>query len=386
MKKHLLFIPLLALMISCGGNNSGDLADSMDKKITFEIDTVLIDAGDHFFFVQYGLSMSGLDRENQQLLNYNPNKFEVEVIDLLGQKLKEVKAYEKEGPNGIGGGFILKVQRLPNQEMIFYDYIGLHHLDPIGRKIKTVRFDQTLFEGDSLHGEENIDVPSLVTKDGKVFYGFYGVQSSDGKTKGLAIVDIEKNKLRLIPTDILDFTDELIVEYEIEGRGAAAQYPERNQVYFETDKIFISTSARNQIWIYNPDKESFDLKTFQSNLSFNSKKGNFPLKANSAQEWQNAVKEKRKEVDFKSLVYDPEAEQYWRITTEMYRLTAGDSVIMKTVLTAFDRDLNQLGETQLPENFASADMIFALDGMLWQFLNIDDEVAFVRIKPELQND
>jgi len=370
-------------LISCSGGDSQRDLNSGNLSITFEIDTVLIDAGDHFFFVQYGLAMSALDQEKKQLLNYNPDKFEVEIIDLEGQKLQEIKAYEKEGPNGIGGGFILKVQRLSNQEIIFYDYIGLHHLDSTGRKIQTIKFEQTKFEGDSLQGDENIDVPSLVTKDGKVFYGFYGIQSFDGETRGLAIVDIEKNKLRLIPTDVLDFTDELSVNYEIEGRGPAAQYPERNQVYFEDDKIFFSTSAKNQIWVFNPDSGSFESKTFLSKLTSNSKKGNFPLNVGSAEEWQNAVKEKRKEVDFKSLIFDPKAEQYWRISTEMDRLTAGDSVVMKTVLTAFDKELNQLGEGRLPESFESSDRIFFLDGMLWQFLNIEDEVAFVRIKPTL---
>jgi hypothetical protein len=384
MKKTLLFAPILALLISCSGGDSESGSNSGTLSITFEIDTVLVDAGDHFFFVQYGLSMSRLDRKNKQLLNYNPDKFEVEVIDLIGQKLLEVKAYEKEGPNGIGGGFIMKIQRLPNQDMIFYDYNSLHWIDASGQKRKTVRFEQTKFEGDSLKGEENIDVQSLVTKDGKVFYGFYGVQSFDGETKGLAIVYTEKNKLKLIPTDILDFADEFIIDYEIDGRGLA-QYPEQNHVYFENEKIFISTSAKNQIWIFNPDTEGFDIHQYKSELTSNSKNGNFPLKAASPKEWQNAVKEKRKEVAFKDLVYDPVIEQFWRISTEMDRMTAGDSVVMKTVLTSFDSDLKQLGEVRLPERFASSDRIFSLDGMLWQFLNMEDEVAFVRIKPKFHN-
>ncbi len=385
LKNILLFIPFLILLIGCGGNDSGDSAYFMNKKFTFQIDTILIDSGDHFFFVQYGLSMSELDRENKQLLNFNPEKLELEVIDLNDRKLLKVMSFEKEGPNGIGGGYILKLQRLPNQDLIFYDYVGLHFLDSTGKKIKTIRFDQAKFEGDSLQGSEMIDATSLVTKDGKIFFGFYGVQSFEGETRGLAIIDLENQNLKLVPTTILDFTTELAVDFEMEGRGSA-KYPERNNVNFEGNKIFISTSAKNQIWIYNPETDSLMVKSFNSKITSNSKKGNFPQKVSSTEEWENAIKEKQKEISFNSLVYNQEGEQYWRISTEMDRVIAGDSVVMKTVLTAFDKDLNQLGEGRFPDGFVSTGNIFVLDGMLWQFLNIDDEVAFVRIKLELLND
>jgi hypothetical protein len=383
MKKLLLFTPILAILISCTGGTSESGSGSGTLSINYELDTVMIDGGDHFFFVQYGLSMAVLDRENKQLLNYNPDKFEVEVIDLVGLKLKEVKTYEKEGPNGIGGGFIMKLQKLPNQNLIFYDYMGMHFLDPSGQKSKTLLFDQTKFSGDSLNGEETVDIPSLVTKDGKVFHGFYGVQSFDGATKGLAIVDLEKNSLKLIPSDILDFTSELTIDYEIDGRGAA-QYPEQNYVHFEAGKMIISTSAKNQMWIYDPKSEEITSKSFVSELTSNSKKGAFPRKVSSSEGWGNAVKEKRKEVSFKDLVYDPVSERFWRFSTEMDRLTSRDSVVLKTVLTAFDKDLNQVAETRLPENFLASGSIFALDGYLWQFLNVEDEVAFVRLKPNFE--
>jgi len=145
MKNYLLFTPILALLISCSGGESENKLGSASQKITYEIDTVMVDAGDHFFFVQWGLGISELDREKKQLLNYNPEKYEVEVLDLEALKLLEVKTFEKEGPNGIGGGYILNLQKLPNGNIIFYDYAGLHFLDSSGQKIQTYRFDQYKF-------------------------------------------------------------------------------------------------------------------------------------------------------------------------------------------------------------------------------------------------
>lgn len=383
MRNNFLFLPILALLISCSSGGSNEEAGL--GKISFKLDTVMIDAGDHFFFVQYGLSMSALDREKKQLLNYNPDKFEVEVIDLVSRQLKKVKTYEKEGPNGIGGGFVMKLQALPDERLIFYDYLGLHFLDPTGEKLNMVRFEDAKFSGDSLLGDEDIFVRSLVTNDGKVFCGFYGTQTFGGRTKGFAVVDVENNRLKLIPSDVLDFTADLSIDYEV-SPGTGSQFPEQNYVHFDGDQMIISTSAKNQLWIYDTKSDTLTTKIYESQLTANGKKGAFPRKVSSQQEWVNALKEKRKEVSFENLIYDEGEGRYWRISTEMDRLTASDSVVMKTVLTAFDQELNQLGETRLPENFRASRILFALDGYLWQFLNIEDEVAFVRIKPTLEYD
>lgn len=383
MRNKFLFLPILALLISCSSGGSNKQAGL--SQISFELDTVMIDAGDHFFFVQYGLLMSALDWEKKQLLNYNPDKFEVEVIDLVSRQLKEVKTYEKEGPNGIGGGFVMKLQALPDERLIFYDYLGLHFLDPTGEKLNMVRFEDAKFSGDSLLGDEDIFVRSLVTNDGKVFCGFYGTQTFGGRTKGFAVVDVENNQLKLIPSDVLDFTADLSIDYEV-SPGTGSQFPEQNYVHFDGDQMIISTSAKNQLWIYDLKADTLTTKIYESQLTGNVKKGAFPRKVSSQQEWVNALKEKRKEVSFENLIYEEGEGRYWRISTEMDRLTASDSVVMKTVLTAFDQELNQLGETRLPENFRGSRILFILDGYLWQFLNIEDEVAFVRIKPTLEDD
>jgi hypothetical protein len=59
----------------------------------------------------------------------------------------------------------------------------------------------------------------------------------------------------------------------------------------------------------------------------------------------------------------------------------GDTIVFKTVLTAFDPDFNQLHEELLPSDFILPRKYFARKGMIYLFLNIDDELAFVRLKP-----
>ncbi len=61
----------------------------------------------------------------------------------------------------------------------------------------------------------------------------------------------------------------------------------------------------------------------------------------------------------------------------------GDKIVYKTVLTAFDPEFSQLHEELLPSNFNFPSKNFTRQGMIYSFLNIDDELAFVRIKPSL---
>jgi hypothetical protein len=56
------------------------------------------------------------------------------------------------------------------------------------------------------------------------------------------------------------------------------------------------------------------------------------------------------------------------------------------VLTIFDKNLDQIHEEKLSEEvtipgYYSAAQTFVHEGMLYTFLNIDDEMAFVRLKP-----
>lgn len=101
--------------------------------------------------------------------------------------------------------------------------------------------------------------------------------------------------------------------------------------------------------------------------------------------YRELFKETLKEVHYGSLNYDDQNNVYWRFTRDMDHMK-GDTIVFKSVLTAFDRQFNQLGETFLPEDFEFPSKPFEKDGMIWTFLNIDDEVAFVRLKPSISYD
>jgi hypothetical protein len=380
-KNSLIFFSLFSIL-SCG-EKSSDSASSSNLEITYEIDTVMVDAGDHFFFVKFGLSMSDVDKARKLFYNFNSQEMTMEIIDLENLNLKELRQYEKEGPNGIGGGFIMRIKVLPDESVLFYDFEGIHHVAPNGDKIATYKIEEMDWEGDELSEKQFINIPSLDTKDGNYFYGQYGTQGIEGKTAGLVQIDLSKNSLKLFPSDFLDFSNAYDISFDM-GGGRSAKIPEKNLVRLVNDEVVIITSAKNSLWRWDLEGDSLINHSYQSQLTSNSKKGNFPMTTGSNDEFRAAMKEKSKEVNFGPLTEDSDQNVLWRYHKEMDRLTAGDTIIFKSILTAFDTDFRQLAESRMPEKFKLSDPIFYLDGMLWQFLNIDDEVAFVRVKPTLK--
>jgi hypothetical protein len=110
---------------------------------------------------------------------------------------------------------------------------------------------------------------------------------------------------------------------------------------------------------------------------------NYPTIANSSAGNKESIWERWKQVSFYKMNWDQETQQFWRITnqTEIYEEKENTN---KVALTFFDRELNQLGELRLPKNWKIMGAPFISQGMYWQFMNINDEAAFVRLKPNFK--
>jgi hypothetical protein len=85
------------------------------------------------------------------------------------------------------------------------------------------------------------------------------------------------------------------------------------------------------------------------------------------------------QVDFGEFYEMQKHKLIWRVSREKDRML-GDSTVFKHVATFFDPELNMLKEQKL-EDFTPSNRSFFKDGMLHSFLNNNDELAFVRLKP-----
>lgn len=382
MNKNVLLILIIALAGCSSGESSKSETD--DFQFSLQVDTVMVDAGEHLFFVQMGLGFSDIDAENKLLYNLNTINHSVEVIDLAQLNLKKVIQYQADGPDGMGGGFIMKINQTPDGQTILFDIMNIKRMDAEGHKLGEIKLEEEVWKGDELKPGETVNLSSLSTKDGKIFYGLFGISGPTTKTEGLVLLNTADQSRKLIRTDFLDFLNQYAIGMELNGRNM--KLPEQTRLNLIDEQLLITTSAKNAIWKYDIQADSLTEKTFESTITSNVKKGNFPMQTASMEEFRNAQKEKSKEVTFGEIIYDQDREIFWRFSKEMERLSANDSIVYKMVLTAFDKDLNQLGEKRLPEAYDNDLSPYLVDGQFWQFLNVEDEVAFVRLKPTFDNE
>lgn len=61
----------------------------------------------------------------------------------------------------------------------------------------------------------------------------------------------------------------------------------------------------------------------------------------------------------------------------------GDSATYTRILTIFDKDLNQLHEEKV-DFTEMGSLTFFKDGTLYSYINLEDELGFVRIKPSYE--
>jgi len=146
------------------------------------------------------------------------------------------------------------------------------------------------------------------------------------------------------------------------------------------DFVFSNTGF-NEIYVYDFDADSLIQHQYQAQLSSNERILDYPQRVESREAFMEVMKEKNEQVRFGPLIPQPEKNLIWRLTKDKDRMIA-DSVIYKNVVTVFDSDYQMLHE-EVVEKFPGSNMSFFKDGMLYAYINLDDEMAFVRVKPSI---
>ena len=367
---------LLALILAGCSSEKGTQEDpAKNVEISYSIDTVMVDAKDEFLFLNWQIGISDVDTESKLLYNLNPESLRLEVIDLEQLELKELVQLEKEGPNGVGGGFVIGVDKKTNGDLFLLDVTGIFQLAPDYSKIKKILFEGENLSNQGLPADATIDIDAVVSKEGDRIASLYQEIGAKGKYLGLAVLNVDTEKLTLHPTDFLQYLKDLEI-YMVQEGMTRVSHPETFDIKFFNNKLLISTAAKNEIWIYDLKSDSLTNRTYESKLTSNVKSGNYERITESMERFQEEAKKKSSEVTFNPLIQDPERKVFWRLTKE------GKS----TVLTVFDEDMNMLGEKLIEEKYNAGNSPFFLNGAIYQFLNVDDEMAFVRLKPEINEE
>jgi hypothetical protein len=360
----LLFIPIL---FSCGGTSSekSESGNALES-LTYSVDTVVIDAKEEFLFIQWGLLGSAVTRDLKQLYNFNLKDFKLEQIDLDSRTLINKVSLEREGPLGTGDSQLIQLDKAGN---IYF--IGMWELRIFNPSLDSM----TLFKlnPDTLSGldpDDAVGSEALVTADGKSFISTYF--SKEQTQAGMLVISLENLSAKKYPFDLGEKLEPFRFTL-IEDGMVRASTMERIYLTEVDQKVLISSAHFNEAYLLDLSQDTLMVKRHHSQLTANEKTKPQKSTAESFKELEDILAETGKQVRFGSYVYDPSQKQVWRFSQVLESEPEGKKTY-KNVVTLFDLELNQLGETTLPI-FPEIPFFFK-DGKLWSYVNVEDELGF----------
>lgn len=369
--KNVIFLFLISGFVSCSSEKKPAERQTLD--FTVELDTIKVDAGAELLYVNWSLSSSGESPDGKYLFNFKRAKpIALEVINLENLSLEKVILMELEGPNGLGTEYISKIHLTPTGSFIFLDGYQVSTFDDQLNKVSTYRLDKEEFILKSLPEGKRIWLDQAISGDGKKLAAFYGGQQMTDPKEGVIVVDFDAQAARIFPMESLSSWLKYQTTFLYNGEHPMnAIFPPAN-LLMKGDSIIFSIAAENKVYFLDLNTDSISTKTYESQFTSQISQKVFPQTVDAEEEFQKISTEKLNEVRYGNFLFDEKNQVYWRITLES----------PKAVLTAFSPDFKQLGEVLLDESFKLPSKVFIRDGMIYTFLNQDDEVYFVRIKPE----
>ncbi|MDG1277910.1 MAG: DUF4221 family protein [Algoriphagus sp.] len=388
--RRLLFFCFLLFLLGC--NDPSSTLENTAKipsngfELTYSIDTVKIDAGEDFVYLNSQLQISDISLDRKTLYNFNPVSYEIEVIDLDQAMLVKKIALEKEGPNSIPNSYFYRLQLAEEaQEFLLHTTSHIYRTDMQGNLISSYSFMNDS-KSDFRYPDENIiNLQGYDSEDGKYFYSYYTDTLPDRTRKGIVRFNFDQKRMDFSPQDFLQWANDFDIYYSEPESSRKGEYPEMSGITLFGDSVVFSISSVNKVWVYNFETDLTQEYSFESQLTDNEKEGNYPKRVKTLEEFREAAKLKGKEVHFFSVKYDSENNRYLRITKKFDGTYSDENPNFISILTVFDKNLNPLLEQRLsdPEFFPNG-MSFIKDGTYYSYLNIDDEMAFVRLKLTLK--
>lgn len=378
---------LLALaIVGCSSEKSSEESETNAFDFSYTVDTVQVDAGDHFIYLQQNLGSSDITPDGKYLLNFNGKATEMEIVDLDLLKLSGVVKMDQEGPNGIGTSpFFGAYKALSKDEFMFAGRNNVIKIDLTTNTATSYSFKRSDLSPDVLAENEELKFGGILGADGATFYSWYGVQENPYDNEGFAKIDLESSEVNVIPIPQMDKLDQFTIEVEMsDGSRMTGKFPENIEILELQDKIVLQPSAINEFWVLDKSTLEITVKVNNSNLTENVKAVNYSTKVTTQDAFRDARSIRDQGVSFGRLIHDKERDMIWRISSDLDHM-AGETMVRNYYLTFFDMDLNQLGEFPL-ENWELTGKVFIKDGDYYQFLNIDDELAFIRLKPTFSNE
>ncbi len=377
--KSLLILFLITLSFySCDQSSPGT------EKVQVSIDTVLIDTGEDFINLRSGIYFSGLSNDGKYLFNSGGTNPYLERINLETLKFEEKMDFEVDGPNAFGD-YVYRVSSDVNNNLILTSHFSTSIFNIEKQKLKKYLLIGRDFKGDQLVKGEQFTSEIIPTNDYKTIFGL--VQNHDTGEIFFAILNEETDVLRKVKLNGFEKAKDFTVRYQ-QGRGASVS-PQNTEIVRLGNKLVITNPVFSKIAVYDLVEENLKYYPCLPSLTASEKVGTYTGEVNSREEFNIRKIEIGKEVTFLPLMRDSANNQYVRMSiigqpkmNDKGLLEKDDHKVFISILNdAFEvikeaavaDGIGKLFSTPIPQK------PFFKDGKVWLYLNVHDELAFVRL-------
>lgn len=365
-----------ALVFSC--TSKSDLNNEI--RLSYAIDTVLIDAKDEFLFLRRDLLVSDYSEYDGMLYNFNDRTNQVEHINLNNLRHEKTIPYEQEGPNGTG--FRTSDLLVVSDQQLFLggERAGIYNLK--GELEHRFVWSSVTEEKGGILDEERVF--SQVVNPNFHHQVFAVVVHDFANSVSLRRLNSSSNSIQSYNID----PEEHYKNYTLGDLKNYSKWDPRVYIKSMKDQVIVSHEFANDFYVLYPEKDSlisvhYDSPVLPSKVTPTSE-GDL---VNSIEDRKKALKNYRSQVAYGPLVFDTKNKQYVRLAAsiqygekqrEGYLLPEIDRSML--YISIFDEKFNHLLDQEIPElNGTGIPKYFIRDGALLMFINVEDELGFIRI-------
>ncbi|WP_291786805.1 DUF4221 family protein [Cecembia sp.] len=372
MKKHYLII-LAFIAWSCGKSLDLDVKNQ-GAQLSIEQDTVQIDAKGEILMAAVNMYVFDLSPDKNLLYSFNRKTYSLEILDLVHKKLVEQRKFAKDGPDAVSS-FPQRLISLGNDQIMImgFEKSGIYTLE--GEFLKEIALSPTMYEQPEEIKDFGFRNDIIFLNDSTVLTGIMSFQDI---YPYLVKLHLNQKELSLIKFEPIKELEKFKIEVE---RPKIIYTGNFNLVKFG-DKILISSNFFNDAYILNPENGEYTHLTFTSELTPNAKTtGHKPL-VSTPDELSEEMKKLSQQIEFGKWLWDEKEKLFYRLS--FYKLPDQEIEELANVyLTVFDQELNMLVEKKISGYQKVPGTYFVKDGAIWIHENIEDELAFVRLKISL---
>lgn len=381
MKNHLFLLFYILLLYSC---NQPSSESEKVVGLDISIDTVMIDTGEDFINLRFGIYFSGLSNDKKHLFNSGGTSPYLERINLETLKFEEKMIFDDDGPNAFGE-YVHGVSTDVNNNLILTSGDGTSIFNLEKQKLKKYLLDGRDFEGDKLEGREQFTSKIIPSQDYNTLFGL--VQNYANGEIFFVIVNENMQSLQKIKLEGFERASEFSVTYSV-GGGASIAY-QKTEIVRLGNKLIITNPIFSRIAVYDLSEKSLRYYECKPTLTAIEKVGEYTREVNSMDEFEIEKTKIGEEVTFLPLMIDLNNEKYVRLSiigkpkiNDKGLPEMNDHIVFVSILNDSFEVVNEvevgygvgkLFSTSIPQK------PFLKDGKVWLYLNMDDELAFVRL-------